>query len=204
MEKVHTVGSWCHGATGGKPALCAAGTRTVCAFDCCFWQHTCDMSLHLCLRHSALLHRTAFKCISISLPSWDKRDLTMAASWLGLLSMGVFYLAVLATGIWASRKAKLEERRSSGRASEVTMVGGRNLNIWVSILTMTGRSRKERAELCYFNAGLECWKTFVWIFYSHLGGRRLYFKLCWNYVQSHQGPSVAHCSSCLHNEHGRR
>ncbi|XP_075894859.1 high affinity choline transporter 1-like [Nelusetta ayraudi] len=61
----------------------------------------------------------------------------MAASWLGLLCMGVFYLAVLATGIWASRKAKLEERRCPGRSSEVTMVGGRNLNIWVSILTMT-------------------------------------------------------------------
>lgn len=55
--------------------------------------------------------------------------------------MGVFYLMVLATGIWASRKAKQEEKKCQGRSSEVTMVGGRNLNLWVSIFTMTGRKK---------------------------------------------------------------
>uniref|UniRef100_UPI003AAADE3F high affinity choline transporter 1-like n=1 Tax=Centroberyx gerrardi TaxID=166262 RepID=UPI003AAADE3F len=61
----------------------------------------------------------------------------MAVNWLGLLSMGVFYLIVLGTGLWASRKSKREEKKCTGNRSEVTMVGGRDLNIWVSIFTMT-------------------------------------------------------------------
>ena len=63
----------------------------------------------------------------------------MAVNWLGLASIGVFYMSVLGTGIWASRKSKREERKCTGNLSEVAMVGGRNLNIWVSIFTMTGR-----------------------------------------------------------------
>ena len=62
----------------------------------------------------------------------------MALNWPGLLSIGVFYLIVLATGVWASRKSKREERKCTGNLSEVAMVGGRNLNIWVSIFTTTG------------------------------------------------------------------
>ncbi|KAM6961795.1 high-affinity choline transporter 1-like isoform 1-T1 [Tautogolabrus adspersus] len=61
----------------------------------------------------------------------------MAVNWPGLLSIGVFYMIVLGTGIWASRKSKREEKKCPGNRSEVTMVGGRNLNIWVSIFTMT-------------------------------------------------------------------
>uniref|UniRef100_A0A8C5HM79 High affinity choline transporter 1-like n=1 Tax=Gouania willdenowi TaxID=441366 RepID=A0A8C5HM79_GOUWI len=61
----------------------------------------------------------------------------MAANWLKLLSIGVFYAIILCTGIWAARRTKREERRSPGSRSEVEIVGGRNLNIWVSILTIT-------------------------------------------------------------------
>ncbi|KAM7378195.1 hypothetical protein PAMA_013204 [Pampus argenteus] len=61
----------------------------------------------------------------------------MAVNWLGLLSMAVFYVIVLGTGIWASRKAKHEEKICTGNRSEVVMVGGRNLKLWVSIFTMT-------------------------------------------------------------------
>ncbi|XP_029135218.2 high affinity choline transporter 1-like isoform X2 [Labrus bergylta] len=61
----------------------------------------------------------------------------MAVNWPGLVSIGVFYMIVLGTGIWASRKSKREEKKCTGKRSEVTMVGGRNLNIWVSIFTMT-------------------------------------------------------------------
>lgn len=46
-------------------------------------------------------------------------------------------MVILGTGIWASRKSKREERKCTGNRSEVAMVGGRNLNIWVSIFTMT-------------------------------------------------------------------
>ncbi|XP_034434876.1 high-affinity choline transporter 1-like [Hippoglossus hippoglossus] len=61
----------------------------------------------------------------------------MAGNWLGLLSIGLFYMSVLGIGIWASRKSKREERKCTGNRSEVAMVGGRNLNIWVSIFTMS-------------------------------------------------------------------
>ncbi|KAJ0012462.1 hypothetical protein NQD34_016796, partial [Periophthalmus magnuspinnatus] len=58
-------------------------------------------------------------------------------NWQGLLSIGVFYIIVLGIGIWASRKSKIEERKCNVRHSEITIVGGRNLNICVSIFTMT-------------------------------------------------------------------
>ncbi|XP_075967818.1 high affinity choline transporter 1-like isoform X5 [Anarhichas minor] len=62
----------------------------------------------------------------------------MAVNWPGLVSIGVFYMMILGTGIWASMKSKREEKKCTGNRSEVTMVGGRNLNIWVSICTLTG------------------------------------------------------------------
>ncbi|XP_029016616.1 high affinity choline transporter 1-like [Betta splendens] len=61
----------------------------------------------------------------------------MAVNWPGLVSIGLFYVIVLATGVWASKKSKHEEKKCTGNRSEVAMVGGRNLNIWVSIFTMT-------------------------------------------------------------------
>lgn len=67
----------------------------------------------------------------------------MAVNWPGLLSIGVFYMVVLGTGIWASRKSKREEKKCTGNRSEVTMVGGRNLNTCVSIFTMTGKSNDD-------------------------------------------------------------
>ena len=68
----------------------------------------------------------------------------MAVNWPGLVSIGVFYMIVLGTGIWASRKSKHEEKKCTGNRSEVAMVGGRDLNIWVSIFTMTGRKTTSR------------------------------------------------------------
>lgn len=64
--------------------------------------------------------------------------LRMLTNWPVLLSMAVFYLIVLLTGIWASRKARQEEKRCTGNRSEVTMVGGRNLNVVVSVFTLAG------------------------------------------------------------------
>ncbi|CAN9508151.1 unnamed protein product [Ophioblennius macclurei] len=61
----------------------------------------------------------------------------MTVNWMGLASIGAFYIIILGTGIWASRKSKHEEKKSPGSRSEVAMVGARNLNIWVSIFTMT-------------------------------------------------------------------
>lgn len=72
-------------------------------------------------------------------PAPPPQAVKMAVNWLGLASIGLFYVVVLATGIWASKKSKHEEKKCTGKRSEVAMVGGRNLNIWVSIFTMTGK-----------------------------------------------------------------
>ncbi|KAG9337547.1 hypothetical protein JZ751_028564 [Albula glossodonta] len=82
----------------------------------------------------------------------------------GVLSMVVFYLLILVMGIWASRKSKIEEKKCSGKKSEITMIGGRNLNIWVSIFTTTatwvgGAFILGSAEIVYMpNKGL-VWAT---------------------------------------------
>ncbi|KAG9337548.1 hypothetical protein JZ751_028565 [Albula glossodonta] len=82
----------------------------------------------------------------------------------GILSMVVFYLMILIMGIWASRKSKIEEKKCSGKKSEITMIGGRNLNIWVSIFTTTatwvgGAFILGSAEIVYMpNKGL-VWAT---------------------------------------------
>ncbi|KAJ8337327.1 hypothetical protein SKAU_G00385470 [Synaphobranchus kaupii] len=61
----------------------------------------------------------------------------MAVNIPGLIAVAVFYMIILATGIWASRKAKQEEKKSTGTGTEVTLVAGRNINIIVGIFTMT-------------------------------------------------------------------
>ncbi|MGH0190734.1 UNVERIFIED_CONTAM: hypothetical protein FKN15_050317 [Acipenser sinensis] len=61
----------------------------------------------------------------------------MAVNIPGLIAVIVFYILILATGIWASRKAKKEEKKCAGNKSEVAMVGGRNMNLWVGIFTVT-------------------------------------------------------------------
>ncbi|MGH0177369.1 UNVERIFIED_CONTAM: hypothetical protein FKN15_075183 [Acipenser sinensis] len=61
----------------------------------------------------------------------------MAVNIPGLIAVIVFYILILATGIWASRKAKKEEKKCTGNKSEVAMVGGRNMNLCVGIFTVT-------------------------------------------------------------------
>ena len=58
----------------------------------------------------------------------------------GLIVVAVFYIIILATGIWASRRSKQEEKKSTGTGTEVILVAGRNMNIIVGIFTMTGES----------------------------------------------------------------
>ncbi|XP_029910587.1 high affinity choline transporter 1-like [Myripristis murdjan] len=61
----------------------------------------------------------------------------MAVDIPGLVAVVIFYIAILATGIWASRKSRKEEKKCIGSKSEVTIVGGRNINVLVGIFTMT-------------------------------------------------------------------
>ncbi|XP_051916436.1 high affinity choline transporter 1-like isoform X2 [Hippocampus zosterae] len=61
----------------------------------------------------------------------------MAVNVAGLVAVGVFYVVILLTGILASRKSKQVEKKCLERRSEVAIVGGRNINIVVSVFTMT-------------------------------------------------------------------
>ncbi|KAM4627087.1 high-affinity choline transporter 1-like [Polymixia lowei] len=55
----------------------------------------------------------------------------------GLVAVVVFYVLILAIGVWASKKSKKEEKKCVGTTSEVTMIGGRNISLLVGIFTMT-------------------------------------------------------------------
>ncbi|KAJ8268079.1 hypothetical protein COCON_G00132510 [Conger conger] len=61
----------------------------------------------------------------------------MAVNIPGVIAVAVFYMIILATGIWASRRAKREEKKSTGTGTEVALIAGRNINIFVGIFTMT-------------------------------------------------------------------
>lgn len=63
----------------------------------------------------------------------------MAVNVPALLAVVFFYIIILAIGFWALRKAKKVEKTVGGSKSEVTMVGGRNINLPVGILTLTGK-----------------------------------------------------------------
>lgn len=56
-------------------------------------------------------------------------------NWSGIASIIVFYLAVLMVGVWAGWKQK---RSGAGTDSETVMVAGRNIGLWVGVLTMGG------------------------------------------------------------------
>ena len=56
----------------------------------------------------------------------------------GVVAIAVFYCAVLLTGIWASKKSRREEKKCQTTKSEVTIVGGRNINLLLGSFTMTG------------------------------------------------------------------
>ncbi|KAM9853895.1 high affinity choline transporter 1-like [Aulostomus maculatus] len=55
----------------------------------------------------------------------------------GLVAVIVFYIIILVIGIWASRKSKMVEKACVGNKSEITIVGGRNINVLVGVFTMT-------------------------------------------------------------------
>ncbi|XP_045897888.1 high-affinity choline transporter 1-like [Micropterus dolomieu] len=55
----------------------------------------------------------------------------------GLLVMVLFYLLVLATGIWASMKSKRAPKSSQTDLTETTLLGNRGISLVVGVFTMT-------------------------------------------------------------------
>ncbi|KAJ4921941.1 hypothetical protein JOQ06_021712 [Pogonophryne albipinna] len=61
----------------------------------------------------------------------------MAVNIPGLIAMGIFYLLVLGTGIWASFKSKREQKRSAATGMDMVLLGNRSISLVVGIFTMT-------------------------------------------------------------------
>ncbi|KAM6999990.1 high-affinity choline transporter 1-like [Tautogolabrus adspersus] len=61
----------------------------------------------------------------------------MALNVPGLVVMVLFYLLVLGTGIWASRKSKRLHDSSQADQTEITLLGNRGISMVVGVFTMT-------------------------------------------------------------------
>ena len=59
----------------------------------------------------------------------------MAVNWGGVIAIAVFYLLILAVGLWAGRKGK------GKKDTEDVMLAGRNIGLVVGIFTMTGNPK---------------------------------------------------------------
>ncbi|NWW96001.1 SC5A7 protein, partial [Rhynochetos jubatus] len=59
----------------------------------------------------------------------------MALNIPGLVSLSVFFTLTLATGLWASWKSKKD--RQNRNPTEMAMVGGRNINVFIGLFTAT-------------------------------------------------------------------
>uniref|UniRef100_A0A8C4RRT7 High-affinity choline transporter 1-like n=1 Tax=Erpetoichthys calabaricus TaxID=27687 RepID=A0A8C4RRT7_ERPCA len=99
----------------------------------------------------------------------------MALNIPGLIAVIVFYLIILVTGIWASKKSKKEERKCIGARSEVSMVGGRNIGILVGVFTMTatnvgGGFILGTAEATYAHGLLWALGPLIYILGAFIGG----------------------------------
>ena len=57
----------------------------------------------------------------------------MAVHWGGVVAIVIFYLLILAVGLWAARKGK------GSSDTEDVMIAGRNIGLAVGIFTMTGK-----------------------------------------------------------------
>lgn len=61
----------------------------------------------------------------------------------GVISIVLFYILILAVGIWAGRK-----KESGNDSEEEVMLAGRNIGLFVGIFTMTGN---RNASLIFCN-----------------------------------------------------
>ena len=54
----------------------------------------------------------------------------------GVVSVAVFYLLILAVGVWCGWRQK---QKASANATEDIMLAGRDIGTFVGVLTMTGK-----------------------------------------------------------------
>jgi high affinity choline transporter 7 len=63
----------------------------------------------------------------------------------GIISIIIFYILILAVGIWAGKKQKSTEKNPD---TEEIMLAGRNIGLFVGIFTMTGKRYQRSKALC--------------------------------------------------------
>jgi hypothetical protein len=93
----------------------------------------------------------------------------------GIVSIIIFYVLILAVGIWAGRKQKSTE---SNPDTEEIMLAGRNIGLIVGIFTMTGKYQK---NIC-LNIRLGLLATFSSENFSYMGRWRVYQRHCRDYL----------------------
>ncbi|VDM04438.1 unnamed protein product [Schistocephalus solidus] len=57
----------------------------------------------------------------------------------GVIGIIVFYIIILAVGIWAARKSKKTPTTAGLTDSEDVMLAGRDIGLFIGVFTMTGR-----------------------------------------------------------------
>ncbi|KAI3381397.1 hypothetical protein SNEBB_005192 [Seison nebaliae] len=92
----------------------------------------------------------------------------MVLHWGGIISIVVFYVLILAVGIWAGRKSK-------GATEEEVMLAGRNIGLFVGMFTMTatwvgGGYINGTAEIVYSRGVVWCQGPFGYALSLILGG----------------------------------
>lgn len=95
----------------------------------------------LCQNVQAFIKCIIRQCFSLNSPVvWvTPADRTMAIHVEGLLAIVIFYLLILAVGIWAAWKNKSSGISAGTDRSESIMVGGRDIGLFVGAFTMTGQ-----------------------------------------------------------------
>ncbi|XP_068183666.1 high-affinity choline transporter 1-like [Antennarius striatus] len=107
----------------------------------------------------------------------------MAVNVPGVITITIFYLLVLGTGIWASFKSKRKQKKSAATGMEMVLLGNRSINWVVGIFTMTatwvgGAFIIGTAEMMYTPSMGLIWTVVVVLAYgsSFLAGGLLFAK----------------------------
>ncbi|XP_069022090.1 high-affinity choline transporter 1-like [Embiotoca jacksoni] len=61
----------------------------------------------------------------------------MALNVPGVVAVVLFYIMILATGVWAARKSRKAGKKSDGNRTEAVLLGERNISLLVGVFTMT-------------------------------------------------------------------
>lgn len=70
----------------------------------------------------------------------------MTVNLAGVFSVVIFYILILAVGIWAGRKKSPDGVETE---TEEVMLAGRNIGLFVGIFTMTGNSKQKLTIIQY-------------------------------------------------------